>query len=260
MSDATAIESLVKRDRLFTAVGLAIIVALCWVYLVVLATDMGGMSDMGGMDMATAWTATEFALMFVMWAVMMVAMMLPSAAPMILLFAAITRRNRDQGHVMAPTGIFAAGYLTAWAGFSLAATVLQWGFDSLALLSPMMASASAIFSGIILIAAGLYQWTPLKHACLAHCRSPLYFLGHHWRKGTGGAFVMGIHHGFYCVGCCWVLMALLFVGGVMNLLLIAAIALAVLIEKVVPRGDVVGRIGGGVLTVFGVYLILNATI
>jgi len=195
-----------------------------------------------------------------MWAVMMVAMMLPSAAPMILLFAAITRRNRAKGHVMAPTGVFAGGYLVAWAGFSLAATGLQWGFDSLALLSPMMVSTSAVLSGAILIAAGLYQWTPLKHACLAHCRSPLYFLGHHWRKGTGGAFVMGIHHGFYCVGCCWVMMALLFVGGVMNLLLIAAIALVILIEKVAPRGDVVGRVGGVVLVLLGLYLVFRPAV
>jgi len=260
LSDTTVIETLVKRDRLFTAVALAIIAVLCWIYLAVLAADMGGMSNMAEMSAATAWTAAEFALMFVMWAVMMVAMMLPSAAPMILLFAAITRRNRAKGHVMAPTGIFAAGYLLAWAGFSLAATALQWGFDSLALLSPMMASTSAVLSGAILIAAGLYQWTPLKHACLAHCRSPLYFLGHHWRKGTGGAFVMGIHHGFYCVGCCWVLMALLFVGGVMNLLLIAAIALVILIEKVAPRGDVVGRVGGVVLTLLGLYLVFRPAV
>ncbi len=251
MNGASVIETVVKRDRLFTAAALAVITVLCWIYLFVLAA---------GMDSARAWSGAEFALMFAMWAVMMVAMMLPSAAPMILLFAAISRKNRDRGHVMAPTGIFAAGYLAAWAGFSLAATILQWGFDAVALLSPMMASTSAVLSGGILIAAGLYQWTPLKHACLAHCRSPLFFLSHHWRKGTGGAFAMGLHHGLYCVGCCWVLMALLFVGGVMNLLLIAAIALAVLIEKVVPRGDIAGRAGGGVLAALGLYLVLEATL
>jgi predicted metal-binding membrane protein len=191
-----------------------------------------------------------------MWSVMMVGMMTPSAAPMVLLFAAVNRRERDKGAPFVASGVFAAGYLAMWCGFSLAAVVLQWALQQAALLSPMMASRSTALSGALLIAAGLYQLTPLKHACLEHCRMPVHFLSRHWRRGTGGAFVMGLHHGAYCVGCCWVLMALLFTAGIMNLLWVAVIAVFVLIEKTAPFGMVTGRITAALLIAAGVWAII----
>ena len=154
-----------------------------------------------------------------------------------------------------PTMVFLAGYVLVWMGFSMLASLAQWGLHSLALLSPMMVSTSPILGGLILVAAGVLQWTPLKSTCLTHCRSPLGFLMTEWREGPRGALIMGLHHGGYCVGCCWSLMALLFVAGVMNLLWVATIAAFVLVEKVVPRGELVGRIAGGVLVLAGLVLL-----
>jgi len=233
--------------------------ALAWAYMLYLAwamrsMDMSGMEmEMGSMDMAMdqampqmqAWGTTELLLTFVMWAIMMVAMMVPSAAPMILLFATINRKRRSQERPYVATSVL----------FSALATLAQWGLHSAALLSPMMVGTSPILGGVLLIAAGVFQWTPLKHACLAHCRAPFDFLMSDWREGTRGAFVMGLRHGTYCLGCCWFLMALLFVAGVMNLLWVAAITLFVLIEKVVPAGAVVGRVAGAVLVAAGIALL-----
>ena len=225
-------------------------------------SGMAGMSDMPGMaGMAMpqlhAWTAAEFVLMFLMWAVMMVGMMLPSAAPMILLYDRVRERQEAKGASLTATAVFAAGYLLAWALFSLAAVVAQWALEQAALLSPMMVSASPWLGGGLLIAAGIYQWTPLKHACLVHCRMPITFLAHHWHPGGLGALRMGLHHGLFCIGCCWVLMALLFVFGVMNLLWIAALAIFVLLEKVLPRGDWVGRVSGALMIAAGLWLMLQ---
>ena len=258
MTRGSALETLLKRDRAVVVAGIAGITAIAWVYLFVLAADVGGM---GGGSLAAMqvkpWAPLDFLLMFLMWAVMMVAMMLPSAAPMILLFATVSRKQREQGHPVAPVGVFASGYAAVWAVFSLGATLLQWLLEQAALLSPMMVSNSPLLGGGLLIAAGLYQWTPLKHACLKHCRSPIHFLAHGWRKGRGGAFLMGLEHGAFCVGCCWILMGLLFVGGVMNLLWIAAIAAFVLIEKVLPHGPLAGRLSGGLLIAAGSFVILQ---
>jgi len=190
-----------------------------------------------------------------MWAVMMVGMMLPAAAPMVLFFATFSRRSREQGHTVAPVGAFVSGYVAVWSAFALAATTLQWALDRAALLSPDMAAISPVLGGAVLIAAGLYQWTPLKDACLGLCRSPVAFLMGRWRPGTGGAFRMGAEHGAYCVGCCWALMALLFVGGVMNLLWVAAITLAVLAEKVAPRGRWIAKMLGAALVLGGVWVL-----
>jgi predicted metal-binding membrane protein len=217
------------------------------------------MQDMSGMMAAAMsmapWDATGFALMFLMWVVMMIGMMLPSAAPMILLFATINRKKRTSGAPFAPTAMFVSGYLLVWTAFSLLATILQSGLQHAALLSPMLVSTSPVLRGTLLIAAGLYQWTPLKRACLENCRSPLEFVLFHWRSGTAGALRMGIEHGAYCLGCCWFLMGLLFVGGVMNLAWIAAITVFVLIEKLFSGGEWVARIGGGVMVAAGVYLV-----
>jgi predicted metal-binding membrane protein len=249
---------LLRRDRLPVALGLVGVTALAWLYLVWMAHPMTGMPEMArvALPMIEPWSAADWLAMFLMWAIMMVAMMLPSAAPVILLYDRVRERQEARGASLAASGVFALGYLIAWVLFSLGATTAQWALEQAALLSPMMASASPWLGGGLLIAAALYQWTPLKHACLAHCRSPVAFLGHHWRPGRSGALRMGLHHGLYCVGCCWVLMALLFVVGVMNLLWIALLASFVLLEKIVPQGELFARLGAIVLAGAGVLVIL----
>jgi predicted metal-binding membrane protein len=187
-----------------------------------------------------------------MWAVMMVAMMVPSATPMIFAFLQVNRGRKAANRPFVPVTIFVVGYLAVWAAFSALATFAQWGLHRTALLSPAMAATSPALNGGLLIAAGIFQWTPLKLACLKGCRSPLSFLMGEWREGTGGAFVMGLRHGAYCVGCCWVLMALLFVAGVMNLLWVAVIALFVMAEKLLPRGELIARVSGVALILAGV--------
>jgi predicted metal-binding membrane protein len=271
----TALESVFRRDRAVVLAALAAVTALAWAYTIWLAAnmDMGGvgmgggapMPAMPGMDMGAAmapmfrsWTPAYFAFMFAMWAVMMVGMMTPSAAPMILLYARVGRQAAAQARPLAATGWFAGGYLLAWAAFSVVATLGQWGLERAALLTPMMASASGVFGGLVLIAAGLYQWTPWKDACLRHCRAPLHFIQQHggFKRDAAGSLVIGFHHGLYCAGCCWALMALLFVGGVMNLLWIAAIAVFVLAEKVVPGGRLLTRLAGAGFVAAGVWLLL----
>jgi predicted metal-binding membrane protein len=254
VSESSTLETLVKRDRAVVLAGLAGVTGLAWAYLFITAAEMGGPMDAGALAAAMQikpWTGLDFLLMFLMWAVMMVAMMLPSAAPMILLFAAVCRKQAAQGRTFAPVGVFVAGYLAVWSVFSLGATVLQWGLEQAALLSPLMVGTSPLLGGGLLVVAGLYQWSPLKQACLRHCRSPIHFIVHHRREGPGGAFVMGLEHGAFCVGCCWLLMGLLLVGGVMNLLWVAAIAVFVLLEKVLPFGARGGRVTGALLVLAG---------
>lgn len=257
MTVSTALEAAIARDRRMVLAAVLALTALCWIYLALLAAGMEGMSDSGmsgqGMAMAMApavWTPAYAALMLVMWVVMMAGMMLPSGLPMILTFATIGRRRRERGQTHTATSIFVAGYLIAWGGFSVAATAAQWGLEQAMLLSPMMVSTSPVFGGALLIAAGLYQFTPLKYACLRHCRSPVDFVLNRWRDGADGALRMGIEHGLYCLGCCWVAMALLFVFGAMNLLWIAALAILVLLEKVVPGGHRIAQ-GAGILMLAG---------
>jgi predicted metal-binding membrane protein len=220
-----------------------------------------GMAMGEGMIMAMApmaWTPGHAVLMFFMWWIMMMAMMLPSASPMILLFARFNRSQREKGAPYVPTAIFALGYLLVWAAFSLVAVTAQWGLERSGLLSSMMAGTSVILGAALLLAAGVYQLTPLKYACLKHCRSPLFFISHHWRPGDWGALRMGVEHGAFCTGCCWFLMALLFYGGVMNLFWIIGLALLVLVEKVAPAGQWVGRVMGAGLIAWGGALLLVA--
>ena len=191
-------------------------------------------------------------MMFWMWMVMMVAMMVPSAAPMLLLFARVGRKAKQEGLPFAPTATFATGYLAAWAAFSFAATLFQWYLHAAALLSPRMVVASPLIGGVLLVVAGVYQLTPLKDTCLKHCRAPMNFIARYWRPGIYGAFRMGIEHGAFCVGCCWALMGLLFFGGVMDIIWIVGIAVFVLLEKVMPVGASSGRITGGILALCGI--------
>jgi predicted metal-binding membrane protein len=279
MFEAPALERLLKRDRVITLAGLSALCALAWLYIV---TGAGlGMSawemttlalfphqqahdvmpGMPGMDMGataqgwTAWGFATWALMIAMWWIMMVAMMTPSAAPTILLYAHVHRHALAQGQIqdkLAPTGAFAAGYLLVWFGFAAAAATLHWALERAGLVSAMMmGSQSRWLSGAVLITAGLYQLSTLKNVCLAHCRTPTSFLSRHWRPHALGAIRLGAMHGAYCVGCCWMLMALLFVGGVMNLTWIAPLAILVLIEKALPLGHWVGRAVGIALIGWG---------
>lgn len=271
MADA-AIEAVLRRDRVIVAAALVMLTALAWAYVWWLGTDMEiGSMDMSGFRMIPAgmglmmptsapWTATEFAFVFAMWAVMMIGMMTPSATPMILIYARVGRQAARQGKPLAASAYFAAGYLLTWIGFAVAATSAQWALERAALLTPMMAAASDMFSGAVLIAAGVYQWTPLKDACLRQCQSPLLFIQRHggFRSDLLGTLALGARHGAYCIGCCWVLMALLFVGGVMNVLWIAAIAILVLAEKVIPAGRVISRIAGVGLFAGGAWLLVQA--
>ncbi len=250
-----ALEGMLNRDRTLVLAALAGATALTWVYLGISAVGMDEMPMV--MPQVRPWTALDFGLMFLMWVVMMVGMMVPSAAPMILLYAMVSRKQQERGRTFAPTGAFVSGYIVVWTAFSLGATALQWVLEQAALLSPMMVSASPLFGGVLLIGAGIYQWTPLKHACLKRCRSPFDFFMRGWRKGAGGAFVMGVEHGAFCVGCCWVLMGLLFFGGVMNLLCVAAITIFVLIEKMAPLGAMTGRVTGILLVLAGLYVIVQ---
>jgi predicted metal-binding membrane protein len=250
-------ENVLRRDRIVVLSGLALITALSWIYVSSPASDTQDMSMDAEMAMPhiQAWGVADFSLTFGMWAVMMVAMMTPSAAPMILMFAGINRRRREQQGSYVPTGVFFVGYLVVWAAFAVLATAAQWGLHTVSLLSPMMALTSPVLGGVLLLAAGIYQWTPLKHACLSKCRSPLGFVLNEWREGGWGAFLMGLKHGAYCTGCCWSLMVLLLVAGVMNLLWVAAIAGLVLLEKVAPAGERLGRVAGVVLVGWGAWLV-----
>jgi predicted metal-binding membrane protein len=204
--------------------------------------------------MMMPWSVTDFAFMFVMWAVMMFAMMLPSVTPTVMVYERVRTRRAEAGRPFAPTAGFVGGYLLAWAGFSLAATVLNWRLHQEGVLSSMMGSVGPVFGGAMLIVAGIFQWTPLKEACLEHCRSPMGFLTTYWREGVVGAMRMGLQHGAFCLGCCWMLMALLFVLGVMNLSWVAVLTIVVLAEKVLPYGPHLSRALGVALVAWGVGL------
>jgi predicted metal-binding membrane protein len=208
------------------------------------------------MGVLRPWRAVDFALMFAMWSVMMVGMMLPAATPMALLYAQVVRKAARDGSVLPPTAVFVAGYLSAWALFSIAATSAQWGLERAALLSPMLVANSPRLGAGLLISAGVYQLTPWKGACLSRCRDPVHFFATHFGPGVRGALRLGFRYGLYCLGCCWLLMGLLFVGGVMNLLWIAALSVFVLAEKVIPLGASGGRVAGVLMIGVGAWLLL----
>jgi predicted metal-binding membrane protein len=278
MADATRLETILRRDRWIVIGALTVVTAAGWAYLLqgagtgmrpidmaVLypqAPEQGSGISMGQSDWGPGYTLGLFG----MWWLMMIAMMLPSAAPMILLYGAATRRHLSdskdvQGSSNTPFPAimaFSAGYICSWGAFSMAAVCMQWWLAQGSLLSPMMASNSRMLNSALLIAAGLWQLTPLKSVCLRHCRSPVSFIAAHWRVGTAGAWIMGLRHGTYCLGCCWPLMALLFVGGVMNLLWIAGLALLVLLEKLMPHGEVLGKVLGVALIALGAWLAIAA--
>ena len=259
-TSGATLDSLLRRDRLVVGAALAALTVAAWLYLVHIAAHMAMPEMAMAVPAMHPWSWVELGALVVMWAVMMVAMMVPSAAPMIVMFATINRKRREQQKPFVPTAVFLAGYLVVWTGFSVLAALAQWALHAVALLSPIMVTTSPLLGGLLLMAAGAFQWTRLKAACLVHCRSPLSFVVAHWREGRAGAFRMGLHHGLYCLGCCWLLMALLFVAGIMNLVWVAAIAVFVLVEKVLPRGEVVGRVAGVVLAGAGVLMVARAVL
>jgi predicted metal-binding membrane protein len=241
------------RGRAPVVAALLAISGVSWAYVIWLARAMDMTGVPAGADMSDMimpgfrnWTVADAGFMFAMWAIMMVAMMLPSAAPMILLYERVGRAAAAQGRGFAAPGWFAGGYLLVWISFGLGATGLQWLGEQAALLAPGMTAANRFVGAALLLATGLYQWTPLKNACLTQCQAPMSFLQRNggFRADPRGAFALGFRHGAYCLGCCWALMALLFVGGVMNLLWIAAVTLFVLIEKLVPTGRFLPRLAG----------------
>ena len=274
MSD-TALEIVLRRDRTVVAAALVALTLLAWVYVLWLAAtmDMGapGASAMPGMDMANMpaaltpamkpWSLADFGFTFAMWTVMMVGMMTPSATPMILLYTRVGRQATAQGKPFAAAGWFACGYLAVWTAFALIASAAQDLLTHAAPLTPMLKSSNGIFGGLVLIAAGAFQWSRMKDRCLAHCRGPLHFVQHHggFKGDPAGALELGMRHGLYCVGCCWALMALLFVGGVMNLVWIAGLSAIVLVEKVAPGGRLLARGLGLVLMAAGLILVYQGT-
>ncbi len=264
---ATAVEALLRRERFVVVAGLVLIMALAWWWIAIGAGT--GMSTLAMTtwqfpppvrpSMIETWTPGYALVMFLMWWIMMIAMMTPGASPMVLLYGRAYRHEQRQGKLgpgIVPTFVFVLGYLLAWGVFSALATGLQWCLERAGLIHQMvMWSINPLFSAAILIVAGLYQLTPLKTACIKHCRSPAQFLSHNFRPGASGALRLGWNHGLYCLGCCWFLMTLLFAGGIMNLVWIAGLAIYVLIEKVAPKGELVARIAGGAMIVVGVFVV-----
>jgi predicted metal-binding membrane protein len=262
--------AILRRDRIVIVLALTLLTALAWSYLLWLSADM----EVGGMDMTgirlipsgmtlmvpvhTPWLPIEFAFVFVMWAAMMVGMMTPSAVPMFLMYARLGRQTEDGGSLAATTW-FATGYFLTWAAFALLATLAQWLFERAALLDFKMASTSTVVAGLLFVAAGSYQWTKLRDICLAECRTPFAFLIRHggFRCDAAGCLVLGLRHGAYCVGCCWALMPLLFVGGAMNVLWIVLLALLILLEKVTSFGRQTAPLAGVVFVAAGAWLLLT---
>lgn len=249
-----------RRGRALIASCIVLITALAWAYLVHLDRQMSSsieadttMAKMG-MVMNQPWGAGDLFFTFAMWAVMMVGMMTPAALPVLLLFAGAHAQRAERGVALAVL-LFGLSYVAVWLGFSACATVAQWALHQGAMLSPTMTTSSTPAAGAILIAAGAYQLTPLKGGCLTQCQSPLGFLMSNWREGSSGALLMGLRHGAYCLGCCWALMGVLFVVGVMNLAWVGVLTVFILVEKIGPAGARVARVGGVILIAFGVTLI-----
>ena len=269
------LELILRRDRAVVLSAIAAVAALAWAYVIWLAANMGpspivgadmpGMTmpgmDMPGMGTTLApalrgWSVGDFAFMFAMWAIMMVGMMLPSVAPMLLIYAGVARQAGSRGKPFAATAWFATGYLIAWTAFSMLATSAQWALESVLLLTPMT-GIGAKLGGVVLIAAGVYQCTLLKDVCLSACQSPLQFIMRHggFRPDPLSAMNLGAEHGIYCIGCCWALMAILFVVGIMNLLWVAVIAAFILLEKLVAPGRLLSRAAGAALIVAGAWML-----
>ena len=250
-------ENLLKRDRLIIVIGLIAICLLSWMYIIYLYKQMYPMNMdafLFAMPMTATWTLVDFSLLFLMWFVMMIAMMIPSVTPLILIFSMVNRKKKQNKNPFVSSYYLLAGYLIIWAVFSLLATLLQWFFQHLNWLNPDMVVTNKIVGGIILLLAGLFQFTPLKRQCLQYCQTPVSFIHTQWKEGKSGALKMGIKNGMYCLGCCWILMLLLFVSGIMNLLWIVLISLFVLTEKLLPRFTWISWLAGVLLILYGAWV------
>jgi len=250
MSSHSALHAALRRDRILLIGGLALLTILAWGVMAKMAI---GMNEAPASPHLQIWSVAEVGAAFGMWSVMMMGMMVPSAAPMVLTYSGLSRRRNPDGALLR-TSVFVGGYLLVWIGYSAGAALLQSGFQAAALLSPMGASTHPYLSGGLLVVAGIYQWTPVKDACLTGCRTPMGFLMSEWRPGRRGALVMGLRHGGTCAGCCWATMALMFVLGVMNLIWMAALTALCLLEKIAPAGDRMGRLIGLGFIGWGVWL------
>lgn len=247
---AHSLHAVARGDRWFVVGTLGVMVALGWGYMAYQAGAMHDSMHHAAGHVMPPWNAQTYLIALLMWCVMMVAMMLPAAAPMILTFARVRRQRQAASHPAVPTAVFVAGYLTIWSVFSVAAAAAQWALHDRALLSMMDEAVPLLAAGLLLV-AGAFQWTKLKDACLEKCRTPLTFLATEWREGPWGAFLMGARHGLFCMGCCWALMLLMFVGGVMNLLWMAGLAAYMLAEKMLPGGQTLSRAAGVFLIAAG---------
>jgi len=250
---ATPLESVLAQDRAVVIGGLAGVSGLAWVYSV---SEAAGVHGVGAhFPHATVWDTRVFAVVFIMWSVMMVAMMVPSASPVVLAYSTLHRKQGTDQRPFGAVTAFVVGYVVVWTAFSAAATVAQWSLHWAALISAVGVSTSALLSGGLLVVAGGFQWTSLKSACLMHCRSPFLFFLTSWREGTAGAFKMGLEHGVFCLGCCWALMGLMFFAGVMNVYWLAGLSVLVLVEKAVPAGDRLGKLAGVGMIGWGIYVV-----
>jgi predicted metal-binding membrane protein len=252
----TALELALQYHRGPLIILLILVPVVCWAWIIALARDMRGpMTGASAWMMTMRWDARHILLLWLMWAVMMAGMMLPSASPILLMYGVAARRQASGPAAGRQIYALASGYLAVWALFSVAATAVQLVLSSQLAVSPMMTLTSPRAAALVLVIAGVYQLTPLKRICLKQCQSPFGFLMHHWRGGAGGAFRMGVHQGVYCLGCCWALMLLLFVGGVMNLMVIAALTAFVAFEKLSPFGIHTALVSGLLLVGLGGYML-----
>ena len=276
-ANSTAVESFIQRDKIITIIAIAILVGATFTYTVLgvgmnmsaiqmtpgLGQSQMSMPNMSAMKNMAAtpavWSFNYSVLMFFMWWTMMIAMMLPSASPMILLYTALIRRTKKAKSIIRQVTSFICGYLLAWAAFSLSAAALQSQLELRDWMSPMMMEATNIYLAAgILIAAGVYQLTPLKTVCLEKCRQPASFLANYKNTWVNSPLRIGLVHGFYCVGCCWFLMGLLFFGGIMNLYWIVGLIIFVAIEKLHEKGIIIGKILGGGAIVSGIAFLINS--
>ncbi len=244
-----------KKEHVLVFLSLTLLIVISWMYLFSLSNSMKSMEEMP-MIQNSEWFFNDFLAAFAMWSVMMTAMMIPSAMPMILVFSTVNKKRSESGKSFVPTWHFVLGYILVWTSFSLIASLLQFMLHNLSVISDELKLLNPFASGIVLLAAGMYQFTSVKDVCLKNCQSPLSFVLSYWKEGKSGAHLMGIKHGFYCIGCCWVLMALLFAAGIMNLLWIAIIALFVFLEKMI-KSKYVSKAAGIVLIVAGIIMILT---
>jgi predicted metal-binding membrane protein len=261
MTERTALELALLRDRWLIGATLLLVVGLCWAWIAPMAVDMyGAMTGSSAWMMTKNWDVAHQLLLLAMWVVMMIGMMLPSATPTLFLYGAVIRKSPMAARARAHVYAFAFGYLLTWTAFSFAATLLQLLLNHWLLLSPMMEARTRWFGPLLLLLAGIYQLTPYKRACLALCQSPVIFMTRHWKQGIPGGFQMGLAQGAYCLGCCWALMLLLFAGGVMNLWWIGALTGFVLLEKLAPLGRYSGLLTGGLLIAFAVFTFIGGQI